>query len=415
MGVNIALFFYLIAIIPKLIYDWVLKGKKHPGLLNRLGGQVPDSGGRPVVWIHAVSVGEAKAARSLVLALKNEWPDSYFLITTTTATGQEEAKRSIPADAHRFIPLDFSWIVRRWVGLLKPELFLLVESDFWPNLLKEIQVSGGKTVLVSGKISLRSARRFSKVLFFSRKLFGTFNAICVQNEEQRARFAPLVPNPKLLHVTGNIKLDMVPQSIDFGIWKSRIPSSSPVITIASTHSPEEAALLEELRDLDFFIFLAPRHPERCKEIEGILKRKEIPYVRWSQSHAFNGEKLILVDVMGQLPVCYSLSRVAILGGSFFPGVGGHNILEPCLYGTPVLFGPFMDSQSEFSALVRKYQAGKQRPLQQVKRTLLDLLFDPSEEEQMRKSACVMSQLGRETVLATVDKIHMILNHRTGEV
>lgn len=410
MGVNFVLLLYLIAIAPKMIVDWILKGKKHPGLLNRFGIRVPDSGGKPVIWIHAVSVGEAKASRALALALKKEWPSSFFLVTTTTATGHEEAKRSIPADAYCYVPLDFTWVVRRWVRRLKPQLFLLIESDFWPNLLREIQASGGKNILISGKISLRSAQRLSKFPFFSRKLFGTFDAICVQNEDQRLRFAPLVPDAKLLHITGNIKLNMLPEVVDSSIWNSRIPSSTPVITIASTHNPEEDAILNELKELDLFIFLAPRHPERCKEIEGMLKLKQIPYVSWTKNHLFNGEKLVLVDVMGQLPQCYSLSRIAILGGSFFPGgVGGHNVFEPCLYKTPAFFGPYMDSQTEISELVQKFHAGMQLPLLDLKRAVIDLISNPIEEGQMKSAAQVLSGLGQEIVATTVDKIHMVLN------
>ena len=406
IGINIALFFYLAAILPKLLYDWIARGKKHPGLLNRLGILIPDPGSRSAIWIHAVSAGEAKAARPLVLALKKEWPDSFILVTTTTETGQEEAKRWLPADAFCYLPLDFTWIVRRWAQRVKPRLFLLIESDFWPNLLSAVHESGGKILLVSGKISPRSARRFAKFPFFCRKLFALFDGICVQNEEQRARFAPLVPHPERLFITGNLKLDMIPQPVDSSLWQARLPASLPIVTIASTHAPEEEALLEALQGLDLFLFLAPRHPERCKEIEAMLKQKQIPYAKWTQSQEFSREKLVLVDVMGQLPLCYSLSRFAILGGSFFPGVGGHNIIEPCLYNTPVLFGPYMESQSEFSSIVQGAGAGKQVPIHQLKETLLHSL----QEGTLREATQALVFLGRGAVTKTMGFIHRSLNN-----
>lgn len=408
MWVNIALFFYLLALLPKWLFDWIARGKKHPGLLNRLGAHLPDPGGRSVIWIHAVSVGEAKAARPLFLALKKEWPEAFFLVTTTTATGQAEAKRSLPADAYRYLLFDFTWIVRRWAQRLHPQLFLLIESDFWPNLLRAVRQSGSKVLLISGKLSSRSASRFARFPFFSHKLFGCFDALCVQNEEQEKRFLPLVPDSSRLFVTGNIKLDMTPQRADSSLWTPSILSSSPAVAIASTHAPEEAAILDALQGLDLFIFLAPRHPERIKEIEAMLNQKKIPYVRWTENKKPTREKIVLVDVMGQLPLCYSLSRFAILGGSFFPGVGGHNILEPCLYGTPVLFGPFMESQTEFSSMVQKEKAGKQIPLALLRQTLSDLLSDSAQEQELRRAALRVVQAGRGAVSRTLEQLRVVV-------
>src|SRR5262249_27514204 len=146
---------------------------------------------RPLIWIHAPSVGEVKAAQPLLLALKSERPSAFFFMTATTLTGLAEAKRTLgAADAHAFCPLDFSFNVRRWVKALRPALLILIEADIWPNLLKEVRRAGGKTVLVSGKMSERSFARFSRFPFLGRKLFGRLDQVLVQNEEQLTRFSP---------------------------------------------------------------------------------------------------------------------------------------------------------------------------------------------------------------------------------
>lgn len=372
MVFNLFLFLYLLLIAPKLLFDR-LKGKKHPELLQRLGSSIPNPQNKPVIWIHGVSVGEIKSAQPLFRALKKEHPDAFFLITTTTATGQAEAKRSLPeADSFRYLPIDFTWAVHRWVNKLRPKLFLLIESDFWPNLLSAIQNSGGKTILVSGKLSERSARRFSMIPFLACRLFSRLDLLLVQNETHLHRFSPFV-DPLRLHVAGNLKLDFQPQPVDTSVWRNK--TSLPIVTLASTHAPEEEQILDALKELDLFLFIAPRHPERFNEVAELLRKKNIPFVRWSEAN-LKGERVVLVDAMGQLPICYSLSQIAIVGGSFIPKIGGHNLFEPCLYNCPSLFGPHTHSQTEFAARVLESGAGRQIALNNLSSTIKEILADP---------------------------------------
>ena len=302
---NLLLLLYFLAIAPKIFIDRVLRGKRHPGFLQRLGISVPDSQGRPVIWIHAVSVGEVKSAQPLFRELKKKHPSFFFLITTISETGQREARRSLPeAGAFAYLPLDLTWVVKRWVNKLRPQLFVLIESDFWPHLLKTLKKSGTVIVLASGKLSERSARRFSYFPSFAKKLFAHFDLLCLQNEEHEKRFLPLIPDPSRLHVTGNLKLDIEPQKVDTAPWHKNLPSN--VLTISCTHAPEEELLLDVLPK-GCFVFLVPRHPERFNEVAELLESKQIPFVRWSQIEKKQDEQVILVDAMGQLPICYSLS------------------------------------------------------------------------------------------------------------
>ncbi len=337
-----------------MIWVYLLFFIRHPGLLQRLGKNLPPLPEAPFrIWIHGVSVGEIKAARPLFEKLKNQFPHARFFVTTTTATGGEEAKRSLPGAHYSYLPLDAKSAVRRTVRHVRPDLFLLSESDFWPNLLKEIQSRGGKTVLFSGKLSSRSAARFFRFRFFAKKLFSRFDLLLVQNEEQKRRFLPLVSDPSRLHVTGNPKFDLKPQ-------KSPLPPHN-FITIACTHAPEEEWLLDTLHGGPWQLFLAPRHPERFAEVAQLLEKKKIPFTRWSQTHDLSAP-VILIDTMGQLPSCYPLSHLAILGGSFVTHIGGHNILGPCLYGVPVFFGPHMFGQQDLVQAVLAARAGKQLAL-----------------------------------------------------
>jgi len=397
------LFLYLLAILPRLLFDRI-RGKKHPRLAERLGFQIFKPNKPLVLWIHAVSVGEVKAAQPLFLALKEEYPDAFFLITTTTATGQAEAQRSLKAaDAFCYLPLDFSWIVRRWAKRLRPKLLFLIEGDIWPNLLSAAHKVGAKTILVSGKMSRHSARRLGYFPQIARHLFSSLDLLLVQNAVHHSRFSPFV-DPKRLRITGNLKFDLSPQPTDTTFWKQHI--SLPTITLASTHAPEEAWLLEALKDLPLFIFLAPRHPERIPTIAGWLRQQNISFLYSSNPH-FQGQRVVLVDTMGQLPLCYTLSALAIVGGSFVSHVGGHNILEPCLYGTPVLFGPHVAAQEELAHHLLESRAGRQVPLDELRSAVCDMLA--TDNAALRQAAHTLVAGIRGSTKKTVQEIRAFLN------
>lgn len=392
------LLLYLLFIAPKLLWDRLTKGKRHPGFLQRLGLRIPHAD-KPVIWIHAVSVGEVKAVQPLFRQLRLKEENSFFLITTTTATGQAEAKRSLSdADAFAYLPLDFSWSAHRWVKRLNPKLFLLVESDFWPQLLKALKQNGTRICLVNGKLSARSARRFALFPSFARRLFAPFDLLCLQNEEHYRRFSPLVPNPSLLKITGNLKLDLEPQPST-----RALSLTHPILTLSCTHAPEEEWLLNALLDSPYSLILAPRHPERFAEVAHLLQQRGIPYTRWTQPTA-SPQRVLLIDSMGQLPTCYAQSDLAIIGGSFVDHVGGHNVIEPCLYNCPVLFGPFMQGQKELAGRAIQSGAGLQVPLSQLRQEVDRYFADPSLQAQRKKGAHTLVQTNRGATLRTLSEL-----------
>jgi 3-deoxy-D-manno-octulosonic-acid transferase len=396
---NVLIFIYLSFVAPKLLFDRLFKGKRHPGFLQRFGFQIPSAKG-DVIWIHAVSVGEVKSVEPLFKELKAKEKEAFFLITTTSATGQAEAKRSLAeADAFAYLPVDLTWVVRRWIRKLRPKKFILVESDFWYNLLKELKKSGTEIFLVSGKVSLRSARRFQMFLSFSKKLFSFFDVVCVQNEDYFKRFEPFVPQNRL-HITGNLKLDLVAKKIE-----EKLIFPQPTITLSCTHAPEEEWLIDALYEGPWFIILAPRHPERFETVAQMLLKKNIPFSRWTTFHEQSRGRVLLVDAMGQLPICYAASRLCIVGGSFVDHVGGHNVLEPCLYGTPTLFGPFTHGQNEFARRAIDCGAGVRVSLESVAKTVEAFFEDSSKEAMMKRAALQVIEKNRGSTLRTLDAIY----------
>jgi len=377
---NGLIFLYLLLISPKLVFDRMVKGKKHPGLLQRLGFDLPSVNG-PVIWIHAVSVGEVKAAAPLFTKLKEAYPGHFFLVTTTSATGQAEAKRSLSkADAYSYLPIDLSWVARRFISHFRPEKFILIESDFWPNLLRELKRGGAQITLASGKMSERSARRFSFFSYFSKNLFSLFDLLCVQSEEHYDRFFPLVLDKSKLHISGNLKLDMTPQRVDL----SHFSIEKPIITISCTHAHEEEMILSELIGGDWYILLAPRHPERFIEVATLLKKLNISFTKWSDK-SFTGE-VLLVDTMGQLPTCYGSSRLVIMGGSYVKHIGGHNMFEPLLYGAPVIFGPFTYGQTELVNKASNAGSGICVPIESLREFVGRFFESREQEDEMKKGA-----------------------------
>ncbi len=344
-------------------YSWY-SGKQYPTLSDRLGLHPPDPHGKEVIWIHAVSVGEVKAAQVAIEHLNIDCEKIFLCITTASMTGLAEAKKSIPyASSHRILPLDLSWIMKRWVRVLKPSRLIFIEGDLWYHLLKAAKKNNTHTSLLSGKMSSTSARRFRKVLPLARKLFSYLDHISVQNQIYFDRLKPFV-RPDILHIGGNLKFQARPQPVDLAQLKS-LWGKGPWLTISSTHDPEEEMLLDALAPLlpAVRIFLAPRHPERASAVAAMLNRKKIEYTTLDlPSHS---ARLVLVDRMGELAKCYCLSFAAIVGGSYIPNIGGHNVLEPSLYGAKAIFGPFTAAQIDLVEHVLKNQLGRMVPLAEL--------------------------------------------------
>ncbi len=386
---NCILILLVFVSLPKLLWQWCAHGKYRGSLKARLGISIPtliQTKGQEVVWIHTVSMGETRAIIPLFRQIKQKFPDGAIVISTTTETGQEEAKRSMPdADAHFFLPLDFSWNIRRLMDRIQPTRLILCESDFWYNLLNGAKKQGADIALVNGKVSERSCRRFGTFRFFTRKLFGNFDTLCVQSESYRDRFLSMGIDPQKIFVTGNLKLDspamkMQEEELEALRNSLHLKTSDRILAIGSTHSPEEEQILSALQAVwnkipHLKVLLVPRHPERFDEVAHLLQQTGIPFSRFSAMTP-QVTRLILIDTMGMLNACYQLAETAIVGGSYTPKVGGHNIFEPVVFGVPVIFGPHMESQPDLKQIVLDAKAGKQVFMGHLAQTLIELLENP---------------------------------------
>jgi 3-deoxy-D-manno-octulosonic-acid transferase len=366
-------------------YLWA--GKSLTLLKRKLLPPAVDTQGKPVIWLHAVSLGEMKAGQPLYQHLQKMHSDAFFLITTSTQTGFEEAHRSYArASAILYLPFDFSWIIHPFVYNLKPKQFIAIEGDLWPNLLTALKSVGAHTMLVSGKLSRRSARRLKWIAWVARKWFSAFDVLCMQSEDHAQRIAAFVAEPSRIKVTGNLKYDANPVPIDLDHWKERFRIDLPIISLISTHAPEEAQLLPLLLSHRVVVFLIPRHPERFQEVKRLLERMHVTYALWS-SGVYQGQSIILVDAMGQVPICAALSSLAIVGGSFVPGIGGHNVFEPCLYGAPTVFGPHTTAQTQLVSSLERAGAGRGVTLETLPLFLNRFLTHPEERSRYRNGAC----------------------------
>lgn len=384
---EIALWILALTAIPKMLYQRIVYGKYRNSLSKRFGFGFPDikHAGRPLIWIHAVSVGETKAVAALAKKLKNGQDNPIIVVSSASETGHAEAQRSMPfADHFVYLPFDLYAIINPIIKRAKPSLVILVESDFWFNFLKSSKAQGAKIVVVNGKVSERSMERFQKFSFFTNQLFGLVDLMCVQNQIYFDRFRKMnVPAEKML-ITGNMKFDESYPKLtesELSAWRKQlgITPEDFILVAGSTHNPEEKLLIETLQKLwetfpNLKTFIVPRHPERFQEVAALLSKEKISYIRFSELNSSTGrEKVVLMDAMGQLRKCYQLADLALVGGSYTDKVGGHNIIEPCWYGVPVVFGPHMHSQPELVDLVGRYQAGLQITSGELPGTLLQLL------------------------------------------
>lgn len=387
---NFGLLLVLLASLPKM-----MQAKYRKSLATRLGWHLPKllTSDGPVIWVHAISMGETRAVIPLFNELRKTHPTAKILISNATETGHEEAKRSMPsAAAHFLLPFDFSWIMNKAVRSYKPDLLILVESDFWLNLLRAVKKRGGRVLLINGKISARSAKRFSFAQFFAKPLFSQIDRFCLQNELYKERFMSIgIPSEKC-SVTGNIKLDFAPKILSQEERESEktnlgILPSDRVVVIGSTHPTEEEKLLSALKPVwdkipELKVILVPRHPERFSSVADYLKETGYSFMVYSRKEEKMGsERVVLIDAMGLLNKCYQLAEVAIVAGSFIDTVGGHNILEPTFVSVPVLFGPHMFSQPDLVDLALGAKVGEQVTLERLPLAVLELL--QSQEKRIR--------------------------------
>jgi len=371
---------------PVIIGVLLAKPRCRPGFLQRMGleeGLVglfglarlsrrpdrPDRQDGPVIWIHAVSLGEVVAVTPLVKALHARHPEFRYIVTTVTETGREAVEQRLGGVAeHRYAPLDFPWAVSRVVRRFRPALYLFVETELWPNLLWTLRDHGVPSVLVNGRLSSRSFGRqdIPVIRSFYQSVLRTLALCLVQSDRDGQRMVALGAEPTRVHVTGNIKFDQPQPEGETGQSLRRslgIEAHEQLILAGSTHPGEEELLVSAYQQIvqtcpSAVLMLAPRHIERADRVEVMLKEAGCVVQRRSQSRERRtGPRVVILDTRGELARAYREAVVAFVGGTLAP-VGGHNLLEPAVWGTPVLFGPYTDHCAEVGALLLEAGGGR---------------------------------------------------------
>lgn len=448
-----------LALLPYFIYNAIRHGKYSGSLKERMGW-LPDSikgSAQPTIWIHAVSVGELNAARPLILRLVREMPGHRLVISTTTLTGQMLARAAF--DHVFFFPFDWSFAVRRALAHVNPAAVVILETELWPNFLRECRRRGVATIVVNGRISPRSFARYMRVRPFISRVLADVSLMLMQADDDARRVRALGADERRVRICGNLKYDIqVPPAGQTDQAESR--ATRRLIVAGSTAPGEEAMILEALRRVradfradfkDTGLIIAPRHPERFDEVAGLLAQSAFSYVRRSDPAGTDGSvgrdsggiesfiglpqgslratlrhspgewagtsvDILLLDTIGELAGVYRFADVVFVGGSLVPR-GGHNIIEPAAFARPIIVGPHTENFrriiSDFkdaSAVVQLDEADAAS----LAREFIRLLSEPHLARAMGERARNILLENQGATPCTVTAIREIMTRAAGE-
>lgn len=321
--------------------------------------------GQRCIWAHAASVGEIVATSSIIKEIAKILPNQTFLVSVVTPTGYEMAKRIIPEAAGIiYFPLDLPWLVENVIRRIKPSLFMMVETELWPNFLKAAKRHDVKTIMVNGRISDKSSKRYHYLFSILKDMLNNVDRFCMQSSQDAEYVIGLGADSSRVVVTGNTKFDQTyaeisQQQQDELRHMLGLRHASPVIVAGSTHKGEEEMLIEAFEAVrkgfpQAALVIAPRHIERAPEIIDLCRKAEIPAAKRTEADREETVQAVILDTIGELGKVYSIADLVFVGGSLVPK-GGHNILEPAAHGKPVLVGPYMFNFKEIYTLLSKRQ------------------------------------------------------------
>jgi len=323
---------------------------------------------RDVIWIHAVSVGEAEAVFPLVKRLQQQFPTDKFLITTTTPTGSARVQ-AVLADtvAHVYLPYDLPNVINRFLATFKPKVAIVMEKEIWPNLYAGLAKNNIPLMIINARLSANSAKGYKKIPALVKPALAAVTWIATQTAEDRQRFIEIGSKADSTRVTGNLKFDLLLEDDiiqQAKKIKNSLFSNRFVWLIASTHEREEEIFFELYPQLkksipELLIMVAPRHPERFELVNQLANKMQLKTSQRSlQQQCTEATDVYIADTMGELKLLYGAVDVCFVGGSMVP-VGGHNILEPAAMGTPIMFGPYMVNFKEIAKNVLDLNAAIQ--------------------------------------------------------
>ncbi len=414
-----------IVLLPRFIFDAIFKGKYTAGFWQRLGF-VPkfDAHGKKVIWLHCVSVGETNAARPLAQKLKDDYRDTRLIVSTTTRTGQKLAKTAFAgtADLVFYFPFDWKSTVRRSLRRLHPSIVLLMETEIWPNFIRETSKNKTRVAIVNGRLSERSLKRFAYVGNFIRRVLGYLDLALMQENADATRLMSLGIRASKVRVTGNLKFehDLVETETELtSAFRQRfgITPNAPLIIAASTHPAEERWILEAFKEIWKLsganlprLMIAPRHPERFKEVAELIKNTGYTWTRRSEPALKDDSaaEIVLLDTIGELRAAYPLAELVFVGGSLIKH-GGQSIFEPAAAGKAIVTGPhtanFDAAVKEFlekGALIQIPLTNENKIAAKLVETFREILADDERRKSLGANALAVMANNRGAVERTVE-------------
>jgi len=411
---NIILFAAAIIILPYFLLKIIFTGKYRKSFIQKLGGRqaeiLANLKDGPRVWIHAVSVGEVTAAAPIVASLKIKRPEVQIIFSTSTETGQEMAHRFIKdVAAFFYFPLDIPCIVRKMIRLVKPDVFALVETELWPNFLRACAERRIKTLMVNGRISPRSYSRYRLTRFFWKRILYNLNAAGMISEIDAVRLKNIGMDPTKIKVLGNAKYDALaalaaPALQEEIAHRFNARKNEKYFVAGSTHEGEEKIIIDVYQELlkryaDFKLIIVPRHIERTNDVLSLLRQASFNDII-ILSDINNGrqrkdERIIVVDVIGELFKVYSLATIVYCGGSLVHK-GGQNILEAAAWGKVIFYGPSMEDFSAEKALLEEAGCGVTiRNTEELLQGIFQVLENPEELKRRgdRGKSVILANIG----------------------
>jgi 3-deoxy-D-manno-octulosonic-acid transferase len=360
---EVLLYLVFLLALPFFLLTGLLRGKYLTNFPERVGFyRTPP---RPHdLWVHAVSVGEALASKPVIDEVLRRRPGTSIVLTTTTITGQAQARRLFPEATVTYFPFDFSSSVKRFLDHHRPRVFAAMETEIWPNVTRLARASGLRLMLANGRLSDRSFPRYRLFRPIVRRILLHYDRVLVRDEGDRRRFIAIGTPAERVETTGNVKFDFAPDDrpLIIGPQLASLIAGRRVLILGSTMEGEDEAALPELErfiiEKNAFVILAPRKPERFELVAALLSTTSIPFIRrtgLTANHEPRTASLLLLDSFGELAKVYRYAAVAFVGGSLVP-TGGHNPIEPAAAGVPVCFGPHMTNFREIATTFLDHEA-----------------------------------------------------------
>ena len=440
---SLLLITWIVLMLPVFLYRALRYGKYLQGFTQRFG-RLPESlrsDGRPTFWFHSCSVGETLSIQPLASELHVRFPEARFVFSTITKTGQAMARQRFSAYGPGnifYLPVDLASVCRRFLNWIGPTVIVIIDTEIWPNLLRQAHLRGVPVIMANGRISPKSFRLYRLVRPVLRSVFANYHLLLMKSEDDAERIRRIGAPPDKVIVSGNIKYDKelveqemreeVAQSMDesFGLSSG----GGHLIVAGSTHEGEEQVLIETLRRVRLRpglektrLLLAPRHPERFDAVAALAVREGFAVKRRSEDNKTAGEAQILVlDTIGELATAYGFATVAFVGGTLIPH-GGQSILEPAWYAKPIVIGPSMENFRQIATdfrdrgAVRQIQAvqsHREAQIDELTAAFVSLLEDEDLRNTLGQAAYSVFENNKGAARFTVDRIAAIYRKASGE-